>query len=248
VTPDEVIRGLSVVENRFGRLLGPLGPTTLAQARAMVDSSHRYYREQRRRGQPGTPWGYTISPSSPLQFAEQLIRGYRLQPDVFCNIRWDEEGQPCKQELVLRVWALDLHVAYRENLDTQAIFDQLDTDRGRVMVRCHFDLANLGQSGPRYHIQVGGNPLDDEVCWLHEGVSVPRLAHPPMDLILACEIVVRNFFSEQDQKLLEDPQWAGALALSQRDLLQAYYGNVIRMVEAGTSVLAGLWNNSRATN
>ena len=41
--------------------------------------------------------------------------------------------------------------------------------------------------------------VSDEVCWLSESVDRPRIAHPPFDLLLACEMVAANFFTSEYQ-------------------------------------------------
>ena len=67
------------------------------------------------------------------------------------------------QELVLRIWSADEAIMYREQYDSELI-GELVTARSnplkeRVMLRCHFDLANPNQDGPLYHLQIGGNGL-----------------------------------------------------------------------------------------
>jgi hypothetical protein len=167
----------------------------------------------------------------------------RLQVDLFCKVRWREpEDAPCEQDVVLRVWGLDDAVIFRNHLDAEHLYEPLILDGRRVMLRYHFDLANEGQTGPRYHVQAGGNSLDNEYCWLHEAISVPRLLHPPVDLVLACELVAANFFGDHASRLLDDAQWVGVMRQSQEHLLMPYFSQCSNALAHGDSVLRHLWN------
>lgn len=238
--PDHVIQALTIVASRFRSVLDSNGPTILQNAQSRVKASL-----QKRGARPGIQprWGYEISPDEPLEFVETEVHGTRLRADIYCDVQWTVENDlPIKQDLVLRVWALDNRVTIRENLDHEAVSGQL-SHRGRVMLRYHFDLANVGQPGPRFHVQAGGNARTDELCWLHEAVAIPRIAHPPMDLILACEMVVANFFPDQAPELLEDPHWLGVLRRSQEVLVREYLNRCVQALQAKESVLMSLQNS-----
>lgn len=244
MTPGNVIRGLEVIETRLRRLLRPGAVVVLSQARAEVERTSALYEAAVRAGSRSPqPWGFAISPDAPLEFRTCVVRDHQLRVDLFCNLRWLDARKPqVRQELVVRVWALDDAVILREGWDAPEVASKIDSQRGRVMLRFHFDRANEGQPGPTYHLQAGGNARDEEACWLHEAISVPRLAHPPMDLILACELVVANFCGVEDRKLLRDPPWHGSLCDSQNDLLLDYYDECARLVRRGEGLLRKLWN------
>src|SRR5260370_1397775 len=94
----------------------------------------------------------------------------------------------------VRVWALDKNLCYRADWDAERVREELNESLGRVMLRFHFDLAEPPQSGPKYHIQIGGVPHGGELWWLPPSLNLPRIAHPPIDLVLACEMIAANFF------------------------------------------------------
>jgi hypothetical protein len=210
-----------------------------------IEYSHERYLAGRRLRPPTFhEWGYTIGPEKPLRFKETRVHDFRLRADIFCRLRWlDPDQPPVKQDLAVRIWCLDDDVIFREQLDAPEILGRLDTLKGRVMLRYHLDKANDDQPGPAYHLQFGGNPGDDEMCWLHEGVAVPRLAHPPCDLVLACEAVVANLYSP-DHVSIVDPTFLNAVLVSQSNLLAEYYRGVSRAMGEGKSVLRSLWVGS----
>lgn len=78
-------------------------------------------------------------------------------------------------------------------------FECLD-DKSNLQARWHVDLANISdmqeesQEGPVFHIQFGGNSATNEDRSLDFKLDRPRWMYPPIDFILACEIVVANFF------------------------------------------------------
>ncbi len=243
MTPGQVCQSLNVLRDRFSVLLEPTARSILDEAVAQVKYSSELYKKQKKSKSPGL-WGYTISPEKPLRFIRSGPGQANLQPDICCNVRWaDQKNTPVEQSLVLRVWSWDASVIFRPNLDAVSIRDRLSAPSGRVMLRYHFDLANSDQAGPRYHLQAGGNARDDELCWLHEAVSVPRIAHPPMDLFLACEMVAANFHGYQGRNVLQDPTWLGTLKLSQEHLLKKYFQDCVAAIGSKSTLLEKLWNH-----
>jgi hypothetical protein len=130
---------------------------------------------------------------------------------------------------------------YREDLDSEAMRELVGAAEKRVMLRYHFDTANAEQPGPEYHLQAGGRSFEDELCWLHEGVSVPRIAHHPMDLILACEVIAANFLGEVGRKVLRDATVTGAVLESQAALIRPYFESCITSLDRGESLLLSQW-------
>jgi len=194
------------------------------------------------------PWGYRIHPDRPLRFKSSAsIRGLEPQVDLYCTVLWEEEGAlPVQQEIHLRVWSENSDYIYRDEWDAQEVCDSLtDPSRqfeGRVMLRCHFDLANPKQQGPKYHLQFGGKAEEYELWWFPKVVDLPRLVYPPMDLILACQLVAANFFWEEYTEFRETPEWMGTLLFSQKHLLQDYYEGCFKTINEKRPLLDYLWN------
>ncbi|MCI0581650.1 MAG: hypothetical protein L0227_01945 [Chloroflexi bacterium] len=223
-------------------MLDPASPTVLHAAKAQAEESFGRYDQSVRRRQPAIPWGYEISAQRSLLFRQVQVRGVAVQPDLFCRVVWlDPDDLPIDLNVVVRVWAMDPAVIFRPNLDADAVRASVDSSGRRVMLRYHFDLANPGQPGPRFHIQAGGNAPPEELCWLHEAVAVPRIAHHPMDVMLACEMIAANFYDEEGRRALDDTTVAGALRESQRSLLLGYYEGCLAALNSGTSLLMSLW-------
>jgi len=113
------------------------------------------------------PWGYRICPEHPLRFKRStVIRGLLCWLDLYCTVLWEQEEElPVKQDITLRLWSDKLDHTYREDWDSERVLDILTSPSGgaRVMARWHFDLANLGQSGPKYHLQFGDILRNDDV-------------------------------------------------------------------------------------
>lgn len=226
-------------------MLDGASSSVLLEARAEAEESFARYEDSVRRHQPPVVWGYTISPQRSLLFRQVPVRGTTVQPDVFCRIRWKDPAElPVELSVVVRIWGLDRHVIYRPELDADTVRSSVDASGRRVMLRYHFDLANPGQAGPRFHIQAGGNAFPDELCWLHEAVSVPRIAHQPMDVMLACEMIAANFYDDDGRRALEDPTVIGAIRASQRSLLRRYYEACVAALNAESSLLISLWTNA----
>jgi len=194
-------------------------------------------------------WGYEIDSQHPLVFRKTLVDGYSVQPDLYCRVQWEDPDEtPKKYELVLRVWAYDPHVVYRDGIDAPEVEEQLASLHAhpkRVMCRYHFDYANPGQAGPLHHLQIGGTPQADECTWLFNGISVPRLMFPPVDLILATEIIIANFFDyDVGRRLLKDPVWKNVVFQSQHEFLEPYYRESLDVLDSGEDTLLLNWWNS----
>jgi hypothetical protein len=183
----------------------------------------------------GDAWAYEVYPKQPLRFKPTIIDRIQLQADIICDIAGNSATSPIltRQNLVVRVWSLDSAVSYRSNMDSMDIQEQLaKQDYRRVMLRYHFDEIISDQNGPDFHLQVGGSPEYEEFCWLHKSIGVPRIAFPPMDLILACELVTANFFPDLYFKLKNDPEWMSAVQKSEDLFQRPYFESRMNMLNA----------------
>ena len=177
------------------------------------------------------PWGYRISPKQPLCFGPSTaIKGLSCRLDLYCTVLWKQEEElPVKQEITVRLWSDELNYIYREDWDSPDVYSKLTDER--VMARWHFDLANPGQSGPKYHLQFGGNARSDELHWFPEIIKIPRFAYPPMDLILVCQMIAANFYRDDYASVREDSIWKSCVFESQQHLLLDYYKRCVTEIE-----------------
>ena len=213
----------------------------------MVYSSHAAHLDSvqnRSRGVSTKPWGFRIEPNYPLRFKNTTINGLNLRVDLFLASYWDSipGGMPCELTLAIRVWSLDKHIYFRDDWDAARLSSQINVNTGRVMLRLHFDLANKDQPGPKYHLQVGGKPRDDEFHWFPDSLGVPRILHPPMDLVLATELIAANFYPESYREFNREAHWVASMRTSQEYLLAAYLAEATKAVREGKSLLDTLWN------
>jgi hypothetical protein len=243
MSPDQVAQSLEVIGAQYGRIQVASAPRVLAEAIAQVRATYEAYARKLKRRQAAS-WGFVIARESPLEFVRTTLRGLQMSADLACRLEWTDPGMlPVRQEILVRLWAYDEEVIYREGLDDIEILGSLEgTPTRRVMLRYHFDLANAGQEGPKYHLQAGGNPLPTEGCWLHEGVSVPRVAHPPLDLVLACEMIATNLYPQDADRIHAEPTVVGVIRASQLENLREYFHRCLATVDAGERLLDALWN------
>ena len=247
VTVGQVEQALEIVDGSFRPILGPQASSVIARAKSILKESHEAFVESKRQGRrerPVHPWGFEIHPENPLRFRDTDVDGLKVRVDLFLAAYWaDNPGEvPSDLRVVIRVWSLDPHVYFREPWDAARLEDECSPDRGRVMLRLHFDLANPHQPGPRHHLQVGGNARPEELHWFPEALSVPRLLHMPMDLVLASELIAATFYPDAYRKIRREPAWTGSRKVSQQHLLKGYFTEALEAVDTDESVLDALWN------
>ena len=207
LTAHNVERSLNTIRDRMDSILeddaaGVLGRATAEVVRSASD--HNESVRQRRKERPIRPWGFRIHPDQPLRFKETECDGFRIRVDVFSRVYWRTLPGVTPSELstAMRVWCLDEHVYFREEWDAKRPQERITrAPRARVMLRLHFDLAERDQPGPGHHVQVGGKQHTGEFHWFLETLSVPRLLHMPLDLVLAVEFVAATFYTTSYKKI-----------------------------------------------
>ena len=191
-------------------------------------------------------WGYEIPEKSPLRFKQsKLSNGVTV--DVYCRLRWsDRTGVPSKQDIKILIWSQDDKIIFRPEFDSICVYEKL-TDRkrkqpGRVISRFHFDRADLSQGKsneyhPKFHMQIGGKPSDDELSWHPKSFDLPRIPCHPMELLLTCQLVAINFFPEEYERIRRERHWIGQLREIQQSIMQDYYDKCAHAIGEGSSLL-----------
>ena len=243
----DVLRSLNTIRDSFARIHEDENYHVLSKAEAMLYASKSEFDESTRQGRierEVRPWGFSIDPDAPLKFKKTIVDGLELRVDLFSRIYWnsDPADQPVQLDVAIRVWCMSKNTYFRNEWDAERLQNEIDPNAGRVMLRIHFDLANAVQPGPRYHVQVGGNPHEGELSWFPETLSVPRLHHMPMDLVLATEMIAATFYKDDYKIIRREPTWTSALRTSQGHLLSGYFTCAMKAVDARKSVLEALWN------
>lgn len=116
----------------------------------------------------------------------------------------------------------------------------------------HFDAqGNRGASHcihPRYHLTFGGRQLNPQLATdngKHQISNLmlldsPRLAHPPMDLLLAVDFVLSHFAGPKWASARQDAEYKRLLRVSQRRLWNPYFAATSKVCAGG----ANAWSPS----
>jgi hypothetical protein len=244
----DVERCLRTIGNSLKPILSGNASQILEEAIRTVQASHEISQSDRKqkRKKPRR-WGYSISPARPLEFQDCSISEYKASVDLFGSFWWPPEAHspPVEQNLTIRIWSRDSNLSFREKWDSEGVKQAIQKTNRRVISRFHFDLANSSQPGPKYHLQLGGVPHDNECCWIPKAVDLPRLAHPPVDIALACQIIAANFFPNKYEGIKTDPSWWATIRGAQHSFFGDYFqlcNRVIKDQNARMSLLDQLWN------
>ena len=154
-----------------------------------------------------------------------------------------------KQSIVVRVWSEHADLCFRKDWDSRTVarrLKQRDAPR-RVMYRVRFDRALPGADEPAFHLQIGGLVHDEakELDWHPTGLSLPRIPMPPMDLVLAAEIIVANFFPEFYSRKRQEGQWRGLVKRAEEFVSRHYqvcHGHCTQRSSIDETLLQRLWN------
>lgn len=86
---------------------------------------------------------------------------------------------------------------------------------------------------PLYHFHAGGSAIQSKGPGSLIMLGSPRLPHPPMDIILAINFVICNFFStgekkfEEEMKILDCDEYRRLLMKSAKRLYGPYYNEIM---------------------
>jgi hypothetical protein len=190
-----------------------------------------------------------IPRGNPIRFRESNKKHNFLRVDLFGKLEQvDLANTELKAGLTIRIWSLKEEHYHRNGVDCIQTKLKINRERGRVLTRFHFDSAEHDAWEPRYHFQIGGKYRDDdEHCWYPPWLDVPRFAYHPMDLILACEFVVANFFPEVFPQIVSEPTWQHALVRAQEEYVFPYLEFVARCKSRRQSLLQHLCSSHERT-
>lgn len=119
-----------------------------------------------------------------------------------------------------------------------------------LIVRQHLDLANIGQAGPAWHLQLGGKPARGEkpdTMWL----KVPRWPASPTDFILIVEFILFSFYPEAWRAVSGTNPWQEHVKTAERLVLPQYVTRLntyMNTLSTANSWLAAQANNSSDWN
>ena len=174
-------------------------------------------------GKNSKDWRYTIESSKPIEFAptcqEASIQYIpKLTADIaVCS---NSSGTPFKS------FTLTLEV--------------IDVNK-KPITRWHIDKANNGQPGPFFHLQGGGHWAGNSARDQETPIKLPRWSHPPMDIVLAIEMVIANFYPEQWESYYRTSSKWNELIKESQKLCYAFYCEKI-CSSVHSSILSEVWN------
>lgn len=217
----------------LGAYLAPLGKEALLEP---VGQTRESVQNAKRR--KGIRWNFSIPRGRPLSFKENETK---LQVDLAGII--EGEGDDVREvRTLLRVWSLDKTMCYRVGVDSEQIEEKFQQTGKRVIVRYHFDCRapNVKRMPePIYHLQVGGDALDEENCWFPKHLEIPRFHFPPMDIVLLCELVLANFFHQESENLRKTPEWVSLVRKCQDAFQLKYFEQFNSCFKSGANTLLG---------
>lgn len=166
-------------------------------------------------------------------------------------MRWAScSDRPDDVCLVLRVWSGSETYFYRDGWDAERFCDMVTDPRTtsaglecrRVLLRLHFDLRKRDAEHPEplYHLQIGGQAKQNELCWFPDGMENPRIPFVPVDLVLACEIVISDLFSDKYASLVRDLSWKRLVHKSHVSLMRPYLEDCLSALKQNQSWLEHL--------
>lgn len=178
-------------------------------------------------------WSFVILPDYPLKFRPCNIDGNKVQVDFSCLIEGiipkhlHRDGSIDriieKYNVLIRVWSVDDKLSYREDVDSKSLIEKvIENDNRRVILRFHIDKKAPGShiEEPMYHMHFGGKSEENEIAWYPKSIVVPRFYFFPLDIILAAEFILLNFFSIESYELREDPEWKSIVITAQEIFLR----------------------------
>jgi len=216
---DQAISELTVIRDRLDsvKVLAP-------QGHAAIENGLRVLKMQKKEAR--AQWQYEIGRDCPLAFraTDPKIVKHKMEIDIYGMLFQPSSGIPQgKQSITVRVWCLDKCLWYDSLLDAPAMEEQVVAVGGRrVMLRFRFDFDDPDDEHPWCHLQIGGRQMSSEHHRMPENLSRPRFIHHPMNLLMACEFVVRHFYPEALVPLSKEASWRHGLGVAQKGYLQRY--------------------------
>lgn len=178
-------------------------------------------------------WRYTVEASKPLKFEpfEHSRLDTYVYPLIYVDIEVDETNDTGKVP------------PFKE---LNATMEVKELGKEKTEIRIHIDLAEKDketaeyQNGPLFHLQFGGHSpganRSDEIK-----LREPRLAHPPMDLVLLCETVIANFYPEKWIIIKSQDTWQQLIHFSQVLCYQYYFAKINDCLSKEKPILNHIW-------
>ncbi len=167
-----------------------------------------------RRGNPNprscTGWRLTLRGTTALSFNPAEVEGRFVAVSIEGQYDF-RRSQPGRWDS----WAR----APMQTCNSAVLVEDLE---GNVITRQHLDLANTGQKGAMWHLQLGGLPGGGRERPPYEWFDVPRWPSHPHDFMLTVELVVYSFWWDTWNRIRETDPWRLWVKRAE-DLVLAHY-------------------------
>lgn len=177
-------------------------------------------------------------------------RDWLLEVDRGAPVRFrfgiTSDGKKIRPKIDLANIRVNQVITNRPPFDFLDLAIVLEDEKETSLSRWHIDLANTSggvvQSGPLFHLQFGGRNNGNDRNDDHP-VKEPRWCHPPMELALASELIVANFFVSEWEELREDRGWCTHINLFQKLCYESYLQRLqsCLVTPAGSTILRDVW-------
>ena len=167
----------------------------------------------------------------------------RGQPIVFSKC-FDEKRELIVPKIVAEGITVNNAHTNTPPFDALDLALEVEYDDGRPLTRWHIDRANSSgdsyQEGPLFHIQFGGHHHGNRDLDLP--IKIPRWNHPPLDIVLLCEVVAANFFHDKWIALREDPGWCSNISQCEKYCYTSYIDKLRGVLDTSSkTVLNQFW-------
>jgi hypothetical protein len=185
--------------------------------------------------------------------SKKRCRSWTLEVDRGTPVRFKigvtSDGKKIRPKIDLANIGVNQDIQDRPPFDRFDLAIVLEDEAEKRLSRWHIDLANDSggavQTGPLFHLQFGGRNNGYDRSEDHP-VKEPRWCHPPMDLALASEMIVANFFKSAWEELREDRGWCLNINLFQKLCYENYLHRLQRCLDtpSGSTILRDVWASS----
>lgn len=178
------------------------------------------------KGQKGNEkWSISVDRGLPIVFSKCL----------------DERGDLIVPKIVAEGISVNSAHSNHPPFDALDLALEVEYENGKPLVRWHIDRANFSgnayQEGPLFHIQFGGHHHENRSLDLP--IKIPRWNHPPLDIVLLCEVVAANFFPEEWMSLREDPSWCDYVSQCEKYCYTAYIDKFRNVLNTSSKTVLG---------
>ena len=149
--------------------------------------------------------------------------------DLFLTLKYEYNFNQTDLEKTIKAYDLDLQIKGIQKNATSQHFFEWHQD---IQPKKKIDSKKYQFIHPFYHFHAGGSFLKQKGSGSLLQLSSPRLPHPPMDIVLAVNFILCNFYSthetslQKQMKILDDPSYQGLVERAAKRVYKPYYDEV----------------------